>query len=405
MTAGRSGRDRPRRLLLLIHFLSLTGMEQQLMHLARGLAARGDDVTVACAEPYVPLELLTDHGVDVVKIDEPPGAAGRLRAARHAARLARSFDLVHCTGWDASLWGRVGGLLARKPIVVTEHALARGEQVSRSGRPRGRAIAMHNRLLGPLTYATIAVAERQDELLRSEGVPASRIVHIPNGIPLGAIREIAASGVGRADLGVPEQARLIVQVGRLEPLKRQRWTLEAAATLRERGEDVHVLLVGDGSEREALAAEIHERGWAPWAHLAGIRADVPRLIALSDLAVLPSSTEALPMAMIEAMAVGVPLVTTDVGDMGRVLRDSGAGLAVAVDDHDGFVRACEELLHDRARAASLAECGRAAAGAFDSAAMVARYSAVFDAALDGLPPEEAQRVAYAVSPWPSGATG
>ena len=405
MTGGSGGRERPRRLLLLIHFLSLTGMEQQLMHLARGLAARGDEVTVACAEPYVPLELLTDHGVAVVQIDEPPGAAGRLRAARCAARLARYFDLVHCTGWDASLWGRIGGLAARKPVVVTEHALARGEQVSRTGKPRGRAIAMHNRLLAPFTYATIAVAERQDELLRSEGVPQHRIVHIPNGVPLDAIRATAAGGVARAELGVPEQARLVVQVGRLEPLKRQRWTLEAAAVLRERGDDVHVLLVGDGSDRDGLEAEIAARGWSGWAHLAGIRADVPRLIALSDLAVLPSSTEALPMAMIEAMAVGVPLVTTDVGDMGRVLRESGEGVTVAVDDHDGFVRACDELLRDRARAGSLGECGRSAAAAFDSEAMVDRYSAVFDAALDGIPPREAERVAYAVSPWQSGATG
>lgn len=380
--SGGDGRSQPRRLLLLVHYLAMAGMEQQLLHLARGLAERGDDVTVGCAEPLIPLDVLAADGVRVVKIEEGAGVRGRLRAARESARLARSADLVHCTGWDASLWGRVGGLLARRPVVVTEHAVDRDEQVSREGKPRARLIELHHRLLGPLTHATVAVAERQDALLRGEGVPADRIVHIPNGVPLERMRRIAASGVTRADLGVPEDARVIVQVGRFEPLKRQRWTLEAGAALRAAGHDVHVLLVGDGSERATLEGEAAERGW-DWAHFTGIRADVARVVSLADVAVLPSSTEALPMAMIEAMALGVPLVTTDVGDMGTVLGEAGAGLCVPVGDHEAFVRACGALLSDRERAAAMGERGRAAAAQFDATTMVDRYSALFDAALAG----------------------
>ncbi len=381
MSAG-DGRSHPRRLLLLVHYLAMAGMEQQLLHLARGLAERGDEITVGCAEPLIPLDVLAADGVRVVKIEEGAGVRGRLRAAQQSARLARSADLVHCTGWDASLWGRVGGLLARRPVVVTEHAVDRDEQVSRDGKPRARLIELHHRLLGPLTHATVAVAERQDALLRGEGVPADRIVHIPNGVPLDRMRRIAAAGVTRADLGVPADAPVIVQVGRFEPLKRQRWTLETAATLREEGRDVHVLLVGDGSERAVLEGEASEHGW-DWVHFTGIRDDVPRLLALADLAVLPSSTEALPMAMIEAMALGVPLVTTDVGDMGTVLGEADAGLCVPVDDQAGFTRACATLLDDPERATAMGERGRDAAVRFDATTMVERYSTLFDAALAG----------------------
>ena len=88
---------------------------------------------------------------------------GRRRYAnlRKLARLARNYDLVHCTEWDASLWGRMAAVLARRPTIVTEHTLDRGIQVSESGSSRGRAIALHHKLLGPSTCTHL------NDLLRS----------------------------------------------------------------------------------------------------------------------------------------------------------------------------------------------------------------------------------------------
>jgi len=116
-----------RKILMVVHYLARAGMEQQCMHLARELARRGDRVTVACRQVRVDLAPLTDAGVGVVDFaDRGPRAS--LRTLPRLARMARASDLVHCTGWDASLWGRLAAGLARRPVVVTEHTPGRETQ-------------------------------------------------------------------------------------------------------------------------------------------------------------------------------------------------------------------------------------------------------------------------------------
>jgi len=380
-----TARSRPRRVLLLTYHLSPSGMEQQLIHLARGLAARGDEVTVGCFDPWHPpsAEQVTSGGVRLLRF--PDGSRlGRLtRGAGAVARLARRHDVVHCTGWDASLWGRIGAALGGRRAVVTDHTADRSITKARDGQERAALVAWHNRVLDPVTSALVAVAESQMALLASEGVRRSHLHMIPNGVPLDAIRAVAARPADRAALGLPEGARVVVQVGRLIDVKRPEWTYEAVAALRARtGEDVHALWVGGGPLENALAERVRAEG-AHWAHLAGRRTDVPALLALADLAVLPSSAEALPLAMIEALAVGVPQVATDVGDVGRTLRRTGAGLAVAADDHAAFTDACARVLGDAGLAARLGAAARAAAQEFDASVMIDRYSALFDAVAAG----------------------
>ena len=107
--------------------------------------------------------------------------------------------------------------------------------------------------------------------------------------------------------------------------------------------------------------------------------NVPGLLAISDLAVLPSSGEAMPMAILEAIALGVPVVATDVGDVGSILRQTGAGICVPVDDAEAFSSACHEVLHDQALHERLAAAATAARERIDAETMVRRYEQLFGA--------------------------
>ena len=377
---------RPRRLLFFVHNLGPAGMEQQLRHLSRGFAERGDEATIVCTQRLGPTDALEAAGVRVLELG-PLDRTRRMRAVPRLARLARRYDAVHCTGWDASLWGRLGGIAARRPVVVTDHAVDRGHiRSDTSGGSRAGLIALHYRLLDPLTYATVAVAEQQEAVLRAEGVRSDKLVLIPNGVPLEDLRDRRPRDLVRDALGVPRDAKVVVHVARFHALKRQGWTYEMARRLRPELGDLHVVFVGDRLE---LGIELERRAQAEgadWAHVLGVRDDVADVVAASDLAVLPSSAEALPMAMIETMALGVPQVVTDVGDMGEVLRRAGAGEVVGFDDLDGFTTACRRLLADPDRAAALGHRGCVAAEGFSAATMVDRYAALFDAALAGRPP-------------------
>jgi glycosyltransferase involved in cell wall biosynthesis len=389
--------DTPRRYLLLVNHLARAGMELQLMHLARGLVGLGHQVTIGCVEVRTDVSDLERDGVRVMEVAGSSRAA-RMAAVPRIARLARNYDLVHCTEWDASLWGRMAAALARRPSVVTEHTLDRGIQVSEAGASRGRAIALHHRLLGPSTYAIVHVAEQQAQVLLAEDVPPAKLVCIPNGVPLDHIRAVANSGLTRAEIGVPEDAKVVMHVARFYSMKRQAWTLEAVRRLRSELGDVHAVFVGKGPDLEAFEDRVRKSGAQEWAHILGVRDDVPAVLSLADLAVLPSSTEALPMTMIETMAVGVPQVTTDVGELGPTLREADAGLTVPVEDLDAFHVACRAVLSDPDLHARLREGALSAVDRFDAARMVGRYAALFEAATSGRSREQARAAVGAVEP-------
>ncbi|HEY7255623.1 MAG TPA: glycosyltransferase [Solirubrobacterales bacterium] len=368
------------RVLMVIQNLRPGGAERQLIALARGLARRGAEITVACmGAPDTDVGMLTEAGVEVVALGAE-SREKRLAAVPRLVRLARGADVVQCTMWDASLWGRVAAVIARKPVIVSDHAADRAVQTSSSGAARRDWIARHNRALDRFTFATVACARTQVPLLEEEGVSPERIVYIPNGVPTGELREAAQPPPTRADLGIPEDARVIIHVAQFRPEKNQAATYETVSRLREELGDVDAVFVGVGRAiKDPMERRAAEQG-ATWAHFLGMRSDVPALFALADLAVLPSSADTMPLSLLEAMALGVPVVATDVGDVRGMVEGAGAGIVVPPDDLDAFVEACRSVLADPELHARLSEAGRQASRAFDSETMVDAYQRLLRAA-------------------------
>lgn len=370
----------PRKLLLIINNLfPAGGAETQLPHLARGLAELGHEVTVCCVgRCVIDTTSLTERGVELVVLGVGT-RGGRARMIPRLTRLARRAEVVHCTGWDPSFWGRIAAILARRPVIVADHATDRTAQISASGAPRAGWIALHNRLLDRFTFATVACAASQREVLVSEGTAPEKIVHIPNGIPLKETVGAAANGPSRAELGLAESAPVAIQVGLFRAEKNQLGALESLARVRKEVGDAQLVFVGDGATRAAVERRVKELGAGDWVHFLGLRDDVPGLLALSDLMVLPSIADAMPVVILEAMALGVPIVGTDVGDVGELLG-TGAGVCVPPNDTQRFASACIELLTNPDEREAMSEAGRRAVAAFDSAELVRRYAALFEAA-------------------------
>lgn len=382
---------RPRKLLFVINVMALVGgAEVQLGILARELAARGYEVTIACiSSGYGDLSPLLAAGVGIVEL----GYTHRLqrwRAIPKLAEMARQAEIVHCTMWDPSLWGRLAAIVARRPMIVADHATDRKVQIAKSGASRASWIAMHNRLLDPATYATVACARSQRAVLVAEGVDPRKVVYIPNGIPVDDV--IARShGLSRAEIGVPEGVPLAMQVGLFRAEKNQIGALEAFARVRERVADAQLVFVGGSPQPEfrerveARARELDPGG--EWVHFLGERGDVPALLALADLMLLPSNSDAMPMTVLEAMALGVPVLATDVGDIRGVL--DGGGICIRPEDPEALVESCARLLDDPEERARLGAVGRDRAREFDAAAMTDSYASLFEMALTGREPRAA----------------
>jgi len=228
-----------------------------------------------------------------------------------------------------------------------------------------------------LSAATTAVsAPLALDLERTLHLRRGRVERIPNGArpaPGGA------NGI-RHTLGVPEGAPFLVAVGNLYAVKGHRHLLSAVALLRDRAPQLHVAIAGRGEEEGRLRAQLEATALADRVHLLGLRSDVGALLASADLFVHPSLAEGLPLAVLEAMFAGRPIVATSVGELPVVLQEGSAGYLVPPGDPVALANAIHTLIEDRERATSLGARAEARARRdFSTARMAARYATLYGA--------------------------
>ncbi|MFJ9560669.1 glycosyltransferase [Streptomyces fuscichromogenes] len=305
------------RALHVITGLGVGGAEQQLRLLLRHLPVSCDVVTLTNPGPVA--RGLAADGVRVVHL----GMAGNrdLSALPRLVRLIRRgrYDLVHTHLYRACLYGRVAARLAGvRAVVATEHSLGDSQLEGRALTAGVRALYLAGERLG---RATVAVSPTVAERLRRWGVPGPRIEVVPNGIDLERFRfDPARRQRVRDRLGIPRDAWVIGAVGRLAPGKRFGVLIGALAQLPA---DCVLLLVGGGPEEDALRRAARDAGVAGRVLFAGERPyvrdgardpglaqdpDLPDLTAAMDVFASPSAEEAFGLAVVEALAAGLPVL-------------------------------------------------------------------------------------------------
>jgi glycosyltransferase involved in cell wall biosynthesis len=209
----------------------------------------------------------------------------------------------------------------------------------------------------------------------SGGLPENKLVVIPNGVDLSRFDRPGTSPVD--DLGVPRDRRFITCIGRLDPQKGLDWLLELVPPVLADCPRHDVLIVGEGPQRAALLRQAASRGVGPRVHFAGFRADVPRILAASDVLALPSRWEGMPNVLLEAMAAGKPVVATDVEGVTEALGPAAAQQVVRRDHAEAFAAKLRAILQNPALAAELGRANRRQAESLSVEKMVAAYERLF----------------------------
>ena len=231
------------------------------------------------------------------------------------------FDIVHTHLFTADLWGRMAGLLSQIPIVSTSHTTS-DPNIGRLGRWLDRVLDRKN-------SAVICVSEAVRRYrIREAGFNPQKLHLIQNGIDLVRFQNPDSKEKVEARLGLPPGRRWAVIVGRLVPLKGHRFLLEALSLLAKDFPDLGLLIAGDGEEEASLRALSEEKGLSDRVVFLGLRRDIPDILGLSEVLVLPSSREGLPIVLLEAMAAGRPVVVTPVGGIPEVVLEGKTGLFV-----------------------------------------------------------------------------
>lgn len=366
------------RIIHLLPSFGLAGAEHMAAQLLLALARSHDMGAISlAADAKSPIEAwLRQSGVAVWHLGKHAGFDPGMFRAVHRVLSQFRPQIVHTHLSAVLRYALPSMLLPESPLWIhTVHTLAERETDAVGRAAHGLAFRR-----GAIPVAvSAAVAESIRRVYRS-----NRIATIPNGIPVnGYSRDPQVRARWRDNQGFDGQTVLFIYVGRLQEPKDPLLLVEAFASLPD-GRS-HVVLVGDGPLENKVAESVRARGLERRVHLLGRRADIADCLAAGDVFVLPSHWEGNPLSVMEAMASGLPVISTAVGGIPELVQSGRHGLLVKAGDGPSFAAAMRVLLEcpgarremgDAARARALAE--------FTLERMVREYEALYRSSLSNV---------------------
>lgn len=327
-----------RRVAFVIWSLGLGGAEQVILRLAASLDRRRFLPLICCLDEPGPFAAEASRsGVEVVALHKRGRFDVRvLRPLVHLLR-GRRIDVVHTHLWSANLWGRLGAVLAGRPaIVATEH------NADTWKRPYHFVL---DRWLARRSTRLVGVARHVAEFYEARGVGRGLWQVIHNGVETepGASRQEA-----RAALGVSPTIPLVGFVGRFAPAKGPEDFVQAVAIAARTVPSLEAVMIGDGPLRARVEAARAQSGLGERLRLVGLRSDVRALLPAFDALLVCSEREGLSLAVLEAMAAGVPVVATEVGGTTELVEADRTGLLVPVGRPDAMAARLLGLLGEPA---------------------------------------------------------
>jgi glycosyltransferase involved in cell wall biosynthesis len=292
------------------------------------------------------------RSIEILRIDRTgrydTGFLGRM------IRGIRRFrpDIVHAHLHNGKYWGRLTALAAHVPIVIfTEH--------SPQGEKRILPEIFVDDVLNRVTDGVITFTGRQRSMLQTrERIPSQRLTVIENGVPLPPLPDSTLRARARLELGLADDRFVICAVGRQEPVKNMQLGIRALRDVSlEHRASIHLCLVGNGSEHASLRVLARSLGVHDHVTFLGQRDDAVALLYGADALFVPSHVEGMPLAALEAMSVGVPVITTpwpgaeelvDNGNRGILLADWSPAAAAAAFVHASSHRPLLHVLGQRA---------------------------------------------------------
>jgi glycosyltransferase involved in cell wall biosynthesis len=341
----------PTRVLYMAHAFNIGGAEEMVFTLMRRLPKRFEPI-VCCITNAGPMgEEMQRAGIRVDVLGLNPGLRRPHDVLRIRGYLARTkAHIVHTFLLTASLYGRFAAILAGVPVVI-------GTEVNVYQQKR-RSHALAERLLMRGTDCVIASAESvRDFYIHQVRADPARVKVIYNAVDWSALETTMTSAQTRRELGIPASALVVSIIARLTEQKAHRVLFDALASTPSLAQ-AHLLAVGDGELRDELLAHVNALHIGDRVHFVGARRDLGNILAASDVFVMPSLWEGLPLSLVLAMGAGLPVVASRVAGIPEVVQHDRTGLLVSPGNPSQLGTALGSLVADSVLRARLGAAAR-----------------------------------------------
>jgi glycosyltransferase involved in cell wall biosynthesis len=344
------------------------GQEIRVLTEAAGMAARGHRVLLAAPPESTIYQRAQSYGVKALPLALGKKSLLGVRALRSLYAHER-FDIVNTHSSTDTWLAAIANVMGQGPVLVrTRHISA----------PIPKNMASRWLYNKATRHIVTTGAALREQVIREVGADPARVTSVPTGIDLARYkpRDTAAC---RVAVGLATDAFIVGIVATLRSWKGHRYLLEAVAKL----PDVHLAIVGDGPQREALTAQAAQLGVSHRVTFAGNQADVTQWLGALDVFCLPSyANEGVPQALMQAMASGLAVISTPVGAIGEIVRNEFTGLMVPPENADAIVAAIARLkMHADDRQLLARAAVAMAAERFGLDVMVSAMEGVFAGAL------------------------
>jgi L-malate glycosyltransferase len=366
----------PLRILHVHSTFGLGGKEARAVRLMNAFGGAAEHSVISAMPGQLSAREAVAPGIELAfPEDAPPltGLPGLPRLFR-LSRYMRRFDLVLTYNWGAFDAVMARHLFGGPPLIHHEDGFNEDE----AGELKTRR-NLYRRLGLSAAYRLVVPSQRLGEIARRAWAqPAERVMRIPNGI---AVQRYGAAPAGDIPgLDTPPGEVVIGTVAGLREVKNLPRLVRAVAAMASRS--VRLVIVGTGPESERIAAEARRFGLADRLVMPGFLADPARWLGRFDIFALSSDSEQFPIALVEAMAAGLPAVATAVGDVPHMVSADNRPLVVEREDEPAFAAALDSLAErpDLRRAIGRANRGKAVAE-YDEVKMIARYARLYGEAV------------------------
>lgn len=345
------------RALLLNDTQAFAGIERHILALASALPSEHVHATIACPHD----SQLAKRAV-AAHIPHKPIAMRGLHDVYSGLRIrsylaSRDADLVHAhngtTAFVAAVAAHLGG---SAPCIFTQHFLEPAHRSRRS--PLAAFYRLAHRWVNQHTshFIVVSDAARREMIARGDA-PECRITVVPNGVPTPDADALAPAAAIRAELGIAQDALLVVCAARLEPEKDIQVLVEAMTAVARHLPNARCVIAGEGSQRREIEQRIARNGANDSVRILGFRADVQAVIRAADVFALPSRAESFGLVLLEAMALGRPVIAVRSGGPVEIVDDNATGILVPPSSPEPLAEAILRLFREPDTRAEMGRCG------------------------------------------------